>query len=123
MNRIDKLPPLNWTDTAREEIAISGASLVEQSDFAYQIGTFAVAGLVYTSYTSPPIFWFALAKGVGLRQLIDFRRLKEEIPVGAVTYIRADRPKAIRFAEFYGFEFTGFSVVVSDVTYNLFRRV
>jgi hypothetical protein len=80
MSPIDNLPNLDWNEIAQQEIIITGANLVAQSDFAYQIGRVAIAGLIYHSYVAPPWFWFALAKGVTLRDLIDFRALREEIP-------------------------------------------
>jgi hypothetical protein len=120
MNRIDRLPDLDWSEIAKNEIILTESNLVEQSDVAYQIGQVAIAGLIYRSYTSPPWFWFALAKGVTIRDLIDFRRKREEIPPGALTAIRKDRLQAIRFAKFFGFEET--NIVSTDDAYMIFRR-
>lgn len=122
MKMIKNLPALDWNEIAQNEIIVTGANLVEQSDVAYQIGRVAIAGLIYQSYTSPPWFWFALAKGVTLRDLIDFRRYREEIPEGALTAIREDRAEATRFAEFYGFEDTGGLRIFNGLRYKIFRR-
>jgi hypothetical protein len=122
MNPIKKLPDLDWDDIAKREIIVTGENLVEQSDYAYQIGRVAIAGLIYYSYTSAPWFWFALAKGVTIRDLIDFRRLQEEIPIGSMTAVRTDRVEALRFARFYGFEETGELRTLGNTTYKLFRR-
>lgn len=122
MSPIENLPNLDWNEIARQEIIITGADLVARSDFAYQIGRVAIAGLIYHSYTAPPWFWFALAKGVTLRDLIDFRALREEIPLGALTAINPEWPNAIRFAEFYGFANTGESRVYGDKTFKIYRR-
>src|ERR1044072_1341899 len=73
MNPIERLPDLDWNEIARQEIVVTGADLVAKSDFAFQIGRVAIAGLIYHNYISPPWFWFALAKGVTIRDLIDFR--------------------------------------------------
>lgn len=122
MKEIKDLPDLDWNEIAEREIIITGANLVAQSDFAYQIGRVAIAGLIYYSYVAPPWFWFALAKGVTLRDLIDFRALREEIPLGALTAVSEAWPNAVRFAEFYGFTFTGEERVYGDKPYKIFRR-
>lgn len=122
MNPIKGLPDLDWNEIARQEIIITGENIVAQSDFAFQIGRVAIAGLIYQNYTSPPWFWFALAKGVTIRDLIDFRALREEIPEGARTAINENWPNAIRFAEFYGFEDTGERRVYDDKPYRIYRR-
>lgn len=122
MNPIDAIPDLDWSEIAKQEIIMTGANLVAMSDFAYQIGKVAIAGLVYSSYTAPPWFWFALAKGVRIRDLIDFRALREQIPVGAYTAINADWPESIRFAEFYGFVDTGQQRIFGGKFYKIFRR-
>lgn len=122
MTPIKHLPDLEWSEIAEQEIIVAGASLVAQSDFAYQIGRVAIAGLIYQNYVAPPWFWFALAKGVTLRDLIDFRALREEIPSGALTAICEAWPNAIRFAEFYGFEYTGEDRLCDGKTYKIYRR-
>lgn len=122
MKVIKGLPDLDWNEIARQEIIVTGANLVAQSDFAYQIGRVAIAGLIYHSYVCPPWFWFALAKGVTIRDLIDFRALREEIPAGALTAICEDWPNAVRFAEFYGFEDIGEVRLYGDKVYKIYRR-
>lgn len=123
MNPIKKLPDLPWSSEAAAEIALTGQDLLDRSDFSWQIGQVAICGLVYSSYTSPPWFWFALAQGVSMRDLIDFRRLEKMIPVGAVTAVRKDRPTSIRFAKFYGFSSMGECRLYDGIEYELFRRV
>lgn len=122
MSPIDSLPNLDWSEIASREIIITGADLVAKSDFAYQIGRVAIAGLIYDSYVAPPWFWFALAKGVTLRDLIDFRALREQIPAGSFTAIDEAWPNAIRFAEFYGFKDTDRDRLCGDRTYKIYRR-
>ena len=123
MNPIDNLPDLDWNEIAKREIIVTGANLVARSDFAYQIGRVAIAGLIYYSYIGPPWFWFALAKGVTLRDLIDFRALREQIPAGALTAGCEELPNAIRFAEFYGFEDTGNVRPNEGRVYKIYRRI
>lgn len=123
MNPIKHLPDLEWNEIAEQEIIVAGAGLVAQSDFAYQIGRVAIAGLIYHNYVAPPWFWFALAKGVTLRDLIDFRALREEIPQGALAAVCEEWPNAIRFAEFYGFEYTGNDRLCGDRMYKIYRRI
>lgn len=122
MNPIERLPDLDWNEIARQEIIVTGADLVAKSDFAFQIGRVAIAGLIYHSYVSPPWFWFALAKGVTIRDLIDFRALREEIPKGSLTAICEEWPNAVRFARFYGFENTGEERSYGDKLYKIYRR-
>lgn len=123
MTPIKALPNLDWSDLAKQEIIVAGEGLVAQSDFAYQIGRIAIAGLIYTSYTAPPWFWFALAKGVTIKDLLDFRVLREEIPRGALCAVNEVWPEAVKFAKFYGFEDTERERVVEGKTYKIFRRV
>lgn len=121
-NQIRELPDLDWDEIAQQEIIVTGADLVARSDFAYQIGSVAIAGLIYHSYIGSPWFWFALAKGVMLRDLIDFRALREQIPQNALTAICEEWPNAVRFAEFYGFEDTGQKCLLGDRPYKIYRR-
>lgn len=123
MNPIDTIPTLNWMDHARDEIALEGEELLHRSDFAWKLGEVAICGLIYSTFTSPPWLWFALAKDVTLRDLIDFRRLSRFIPKGTLTGVRADLKEAIRFAEFYGFEATGSVRYHGGWKYKIFRRV
>ena len=85
---------------------MTGEELLAQSDFMWRVGEVAICGLIYQTFTSPPWFWFALAKNVTFRDLIDFRRLATLIPLGTYTAIQANLPLAKRFAEFYGFKST-----------------
>lgn len=122
MNPIDFLPDFNWSEHARAEIAVSGQDLIDQSEVKFAVGEVAIAGLVYTSYTSPPWFWFALAEDVRMSDLIDFRRLQAMIPPGALTAIRQDRPLLRRFASFYGFSDSGREQQHNGLTYLIYRR-
>lgn len=123
MTPIKGLPNLDWNEIARQEIIDTGADIIAKSDFAFQIGRVAIAGLIYHSYMAPPWFWFALAKGVTIRDLIDFRALREEIPQGSLTAICEAWPNAIRFAKFYGFEDTGETRLYGDKLYKIYRRI
>ena len=122
MSPIDHLPNLDWNEIAKQEIIVTGANLVTQSDFAYQIGRVAIAGLIYHNYVSPPWFWFALTKEVSIRDLYDFRALREQIPLGSLTAVHPGWPNAIRFAELYGFEDTGDERTYGDKLYKIYRR-
>lgn len=122
MNPISKIPALKWSPIAAEEIALTGQQLLDQSDFTWQVGQVAICGLIYSNYLRPPWFWFALAEGATMRDLIDFRRLAQLIPEGAMTAVRSDRPTAIRFAEFYGFSDTGTWRGHGGFDYKIFRR-
>ncbi len=122
MKVIKALPDLPWTPHAREEIAMTGPALVAASQVAYAIGNVAIAGLIYTSFTSPPWFWFGLTKNATIRDLIDFRALREQIPQGAETAVRSDFEAGHRFASFYGFSRTGQVRDYSGATYDVYRR-
>lgn len=123
MTPIDSLPDLDWSDIAREEIVAAGAELVSKSDFAYRIGNIAIAGLIYSSYTAPPWFWFALTNGITLKDLLDLRAKREKIPQGAITAVNKNLPEAIKFAKFFGFEDTDRIRLVDGKIYKIFRRV
>lgn len=122
MTPINELPSLNWSTTASEQLQITGPEIVEQSHVAYQIGNIAVAGLIYGSLLCPPWFWFALADGITLRELLDFRRLMEKIPTGSLTAVNASHKEAIKFARVFGFEETDSEAEISGAIYKLFRR-
>lgn len=119
---IEKLPDLNWNDIAVRELSLLEDDLVGSSTVAYRIGNVAVAGLIHDSFTSPPWFWFALAKDVTMRDLIDFRRFQEKIPSGALTAVQKDNERALRFATFYGFIDTGKEASNRDIEYKILRR-
>lgn len=123
MNRISELPNLNWSDIARRQIAITGAELVGQSLVAYRIRDIASAGLIYQSLIGVPWFWFLLAKGVTLRDLIDFRRLKDFIPSGSLTAVESGNAVEERFASLYGFEWTEEVAEHQGIAYKIYRRI
>jgi len=121
---ISNLPALNWTDNSRYEIGEAGGdALLEASDMAWQLGNLLVVGLIYSTLTSPPWMWFALTKDVAFRDLIDFRRIKDYIPLGTLTAVAEDFTVAQRFAKFYGFEETGERQMYHDRFYQIYRRV
>lgn len=121
---IEKLPSLNWTDNSMYEITEAGGdALLDQSDMAWQLGNLLVVGLIYKTLTNPPWMWFALSKDVKFRDLIDFRRIKDHIPLGTLTAVADDFTVAQRFAQFYGFEFTGERTMYKERCYLIFRRV
>lgn len=101
---------------------MTGDDLIAASDVAYVIGKVAIAGLIYTSFTSPPWFWFGLTKNARIRDLIDFRALREQIPQGAETAVRSDFEAGHRFASFYGFSRTGLVRDHGGMTYDVYRR-
>lgn len=122
MTEIKSLPDLPYTPQARAEIVMTGPALIAASHVAYKIGEVAIAGLIYTSFTSPPWFWFGLTKNTGIRDLIDFRALREHIPQGAETAVRSDFEAGHRFATFYGFSRTGLVRDYGGTTYDVYRR-
>ena len=118
MKEIKEIPDLAWTEQARREIALTGQALLDQSDFAWVIGNLAICGLLYRNFLNPPWFWFALTEGITIRDLIDFRRLKELIPQGALTAVDESFGEGMRFARLYGFEDTG----LREAGYHIYRR-
>lgn len=122
IKQVTELPRLDWTDQALFEMAQAGVDVIARSQFMVQLGNACVAGLIYLSYTSPPWFWFALAKGVTIRDLIDFRGASQRIPWGAHTAVREDYTEGRRFAEFYHFVPTGEGFVSNEINYLLYRK-
>lgn len=123
MKAINQLPDLDWSDRAARQIAATGGDmLVRMSQVAYRLGNAAVIGLVYQSFFSPPWLWFALAKNVTLRDLIDFRRLQDRIPRGALTAIEDGDEVAFRFASFFGFADSGQSVEDNGILFVIMRK-
>jgi len=122
IKEITDLPPLNWSDQAKAEMQVFGCKPPAGTALAWQLGEYAVCGLVYTSFTSPPWFWFALADGVGLRQLIDFRRLVAYLPRGTATAVMEDFEEGRRFAEVYGFMKTDQVVNTGGLVYRIYKR-
>ncbi len=126
MNRIELvtgLPDLAWSENSMKEIEMTGAELVDLSDFVWRIGNVAMAGFIYSSLLAPPWMWFVLAEGVTMSDLIDFRRLSIGIPIGTLTAVAVDFPVAQKFARVYGFEPTGEERVYYNRTYELMRKV
>lgn len=124
MNPIKSLPALDWNDIARAEIILTGEDLVAHSHVAMQIGNVAVAGLVYyAGFFNPPWFWFALARGITIKHLIDFRRMMEYIPTGSLTAVNENEPQALKFARLYGFEETGQIREHEGKVFKIFRRI
>ena len=120
---IKKLPELDWSNQAQKEIVITGEDLLDQSTFAWEVGGILVVGFIYTSLLAPPWMWFALAKGVTIRHLVDFRRLVDYIPLGTTTAIESEFKEGIRFAKLYKFEDTGETRDYAGLHYKIFRRV
>lgn len=123
MKEIDRLPDLDWSDRAREQIELTGGdALVRASHVAYRLGNAGAIGLVYQSFFAPPWLWMALAKNVTIRDLIDFRRLQERIPRGTIAAVEDGDETAIRFAAFYGFVDSGQVVESAGLTYIIMRK-
>lgn len=108
MKEINRLPDLDWTDRAQRQIeAAGGDAIIGMSQAAYRLGNAGVIGLIYGSLLSPPWLWFALARSVTMRDLIDFRRIQHLIPQGTLVAVEEADEVAYRFAKFFGFEETG----------------
>jgi hypothetical protein len=122
MTPISSLPDFDWNEIARREISMTGEELISQSTVAFKVQNVAAGGLIYHNFMTPPWFWFILARNVTMRHLIDFRRHKEHIPVGALTAVDEDEPLARRFAVFYGFEPTEELRSYHGHQYRIFRR-
>lgn len=122
MNPIRELPPLNWTEHAAAEICLNGQAVLDASTGVWQIGSVAIAGLIYHSFTDPPFMWMAVSKDIQFKDLLDFRRYAEMIPSGTTTYVNVTSEVAFRFARLYGFRGTGRYVHQNDNTYLIMRR-
>jgi hypothetical protein len=126
MNQIELiagLPNWKWKDHSHREIEMTGAQLAAGSDFVWRVGEVAIAGFIYNNFMSPPWMWFALAEGVGIRDLVDFRRLANDIPHGTLTAVQSDYEVGRRFARLYGFYETGELVDQNDHEYLIMRKV
>jgi len=126
MNQIElitALPKWQFKPNSAQEIEITGEQLVDASDFVWRVGNVAVAGFIYNSYLSPPWMWFVLAENVGIKDLVDFRRIARGIPRGTTTAVASDFGVGLRFARLYGFEFTGDEREVFGRKYWLMRKV
>jgi len=123
MRPIDRVPDWAWSEQAKREIQLGGPGVLERSSVAFAVGDVAICGLIQETLSNPPWFWFALAEGATLRDLLDFRRLAELIPVGAQTAVEVGFTEGLRFARLYGFEEVGAEVVIDGVRLKLFRRV
>lgn len=119
---IRELPEWDWLPNSRYEIETTGADLIDASDFVYRVGKVVSVGFIYHSYTSPPWMWFAIAKNVGIADLIDFRRLTQMIPQGTLTAVAEDFPLALRFAKLYGFVDTEKEISHLDRVYKIMRK-
>lgn len=115
---VNELPGFDWSDLATLEMQEEGLELIRKTDRMWRVGNVAVCGFIWHSFYQPPWMWFALSRGVTLRDLIDFRRLASYIPYGTTTGVRVDQAEAIRFAEFYNFHYTG--AQVGD--YRIYRK-
>lgn len=119
---ITGLPDWKWMKNSAEELAITGEELITESDIVYRVGDVVAVGFIYHSFTSPPWMWFVLAENVGIKDLIDFRRLAELIPEGTLTGVRANFAVGLRFAKLYGFEETGEQADYHGRPYKLMRK-
>jgi hypothetical protein len=125
MNQIEliaALPAWKWKPHSAKEIALTGEQLVMQSDFVWQVGNVAVAGFIYHSYTSPPWMWFVLNEGITVADMIDFRRLAEQIPKGTLTGVDLDFPLTMRFAKIYGFVEVDQTIERAGHIYRVMRK-
>lgn len=122
MKPISEIPDWAWVAQAEKEIKLGGTRVLERSCMAFAVGNVAICGLIQETLSNPPWFWFALAEGVTLRDLLDFRRLAELIPVGAQTAVEVGFTEGLRFARLYGFEEVGPEVEAEGVRLKVFRR-
>lgn len=125
MNQIEpikELPKFNWLEHSKREIALTGVDLLFQTTFMWKVGNVAVVGFIYSNLLAPPWMWFALAKGITIGDLVDFRRLTKLIPSGTLTGIQADYKLGIRFAKIYEFEDTEHLREYAGIDYKLFRK-
>lgn len=121
MTPIDSLPNLDWTEESAKEIA-AHSTLVEDSDFAYQLGDWFVGGWHYPSLIGPPWFWFALAKGADVARIRQLRLLQPRLPADMHTLVRREWTTGDRFARFFGFKPTDEVHVVDGEEYLVYRR-
>lgn len=122
IKEVRDLPELDWTDHAVLEMMQDGLDLLNFTNVMFQVGDACICGLIYNTFTSPPWFWFALAKGTKIRDLIDFRAASEKIPWGALTAVQDNYRIGKRFAEFYGFVPLNEKVVHGDRVYHIYRK-
>lgn len=125
MNQIEaikEIPDWTWMVKSQEEMTLAGSGIIEQTDFMWRVGNVAVAGFIYYSFLSPPAMWFALAKDVTIRDLVDFRKIAELIPQGTITLVEDKFTTGLRFAKLYGFKETGDEETHFDKTYKIMRR-
>lgn len=122
IKQVKQIPELDWTQIAAREMLEQGLDAVADTDIIWQVGDVAVCGFKWFSFMRPPFMWFALARGVTMRTLIDFRALAERIPLGTITAVRESGSIERRFAEFYGFIDINEVVELSTGTYRWFRK-
>lgn len=122
IKQIRKLPDFDWMDIARFEMLEAAGEVVSASDTMWQLGNAAVCGFVWNSFTSPPWMWFALSKGVTMKDLVDFRRMACRIPRGTLTAVKDDFEVGAKFAKFYGFKPTGQNVWTAKAVYNIYIK-
>jgi hypothetical protein len=120
---INDLPDWEWQPNSEREIKLNGIDLVQSSDFVWRVGNVASVGFIYHSYTSPPWMWFALVKNIGIKDLVDFRRLARMIPKGTLTAVGTDFALGLRFAKLYEFEEIGEELTHLDRTYQVMRKM
>ena len=119
---IAALPNWRWKPQSAKEIYMTGTQLVNESDFVYRIGNVAVAGFIYTNYTSPPWMWFVISENVGIGDLVDFRKMAEHIPQGTLTGVEIGLKVPMRFAKLYGFVETDEVIEHNGIKYRVMRK-
>lgn len=123
MKIINRLPDLDWTERAQRQIQLAGGdAIIAISQAAYRLGNAGVIGLIYSSLLSPPWLWFALARSVTMRDLIDFRRMQHLIPQGTMAAVEDEDEVAYRFAKFFGFVETGHQIEHEGQLHLLMRK-
>ena len=122
IKQITSLPSLEWSPIAQIEMEENGFAFLDKTDVMWQVGDVAVCGFTWHTFFQPPWMWFALARGVTMRHLIDFRRIAKQIPHHTLTAVREDNEIAHRFATFYGFVPLGNQLVTDKASYTLYRK-
>ncbi len=121
MIQINALPELDWTEQSAKEIARS-PTIVEDSDFAYQLGDWFVGGWKYPSFVGPPWFWFALSKQAGVGQLRRLKVLQPMMPADLHTAVLRGWTVGDKFAKWFGFKPTDEVMDIEGEEYLVYRR-
>jgi len=121
MIQINAVPDLDWTEESQREIN-RNPELVAESDFAWQIGDWFIAGWHYPVFAGPPWFWFAMTKDFAGMKLRRLQELQPRLPVNCHAAVLKGWTAGERFAKHFGFSPTGDEVTVEDELFLVYRR-